>query len=283
MEKHNAGSKDGDMGGRRYSLTLGLPTVIGGLVVLCAGFVFVFVLGVLLGRGYDIEGRIPALQAILPTKAEPVPPVLTAADAPRPAEKTAASTAKSSGDKSAAGKSAAGEGPDAPAPDRATGESGVLGQGELAYRTSLRAPAPDQADMRDKDEKKTLEDARRKAQDEKKKAEDARRRAQDAPSGTGPDLVAAAVRELQPRQETRYHYVYQAAAYKEQGPADRYTEKLRREGVGARTEKSMEKGVAWYRVMIDFTGAPDETDSLREGMRARGVPKILLKSKLPVE
>jgi hypothetical protein len=280
MEKHSAGSKDMDKGGR-YSLTLGLPTIVGGLAVLCAGFVFVFVLGVLLGRGYDIEGRIPALQAILPEKAEPSPPVVVAADAPKPVDKPAPSTAK----ESESAKSAAGKGADAPTPGKALGESGVLDQGALAYRTSLRAPAPaaEVGESRDKDGGKQPEEPRRKALEEKKKAEDARNRSQEEPIRADAAKKSAPTPEQPTGQAGRYHYVYQAAAYKEQGPADSYTEKLRKDGVAARTEKNMEKGVAWYRVMIDFTGTPDETDSLRAGMRARGVPKILLKSKLPVE
>lgn len=80
----------------------------------------------------------------------------------------------------------------------------------------------------------------------------------------------------------RFKYVYQAASFKDKASADRYTASLKADGLNARTDKSADNKVTWYRVLLDLTGTTDDADTLRAAMRAKGVPKILMRSKEPV-
>jgi cell division protein FtsN len=278
---------------RTITLTLRLPTILGCLAVIGMGLIFVFILGIVLGRGYNIGDNIPALQAMLPENAPPAPPLVLADDEPRPdptpkapvrlgpeplnkapVHLKAGGVYKNATGEAGAAKSAGNA--DAPQP----GSAGVIDQADLDYRASLKSGPQTGTDKPQKDkkaaeDKKKSDDAAKKKADDKKKAED-RKKAETA-------ARPVEKKDKKASKDGRFHYVYQAAAYRDKDSADRYTATLRKDGVNARTERSEERGVTWFRVVIDFTGTPDETDSLRAGMRDRGVPKILLKSKISVD
>ncbi len=272
---------------RVISFTLGLPTVVGGFVILCGGFFCVFLLGLFLGSGYPLESRFPVLERILPQQAQTPPPQVIAKDEPppekdpQPAAQVAATEASGKAGQNANKEKDSGTAPQRsdPSADKNAApppQGGIMDRGELAYRESLKP-----------------ENARLIAGNPSKK--------RDAKSGqdkTGAAKKAAAQAALKKKPETepsvsekqktnakgqRFRYTYQAASYKDQASADKYVAGLKKAGFNARTEKSIEKGAAWYRVMLDFIGTPEETDALRSGMQARGVPKILLRSKTPVQ
>lgn len=240
--------------GRRITVTFSPPALMGALLGLCAGFALVFTLGVLLGRGYNLEKTIPELERVLPTPAATQPPQIIAEDEPlTPPDAAAGNTAVAT-----------------VAEDRAR-PAGIIAPGDLEYRDNL-----------------------------KNRAAPARQAAQNPPSKPSPNADARAKPPSKPVETAKpaakpeaktgakagadtqvYHYVYQVAAYKAEGPCAAFTNKLKKAGFKARMLKSTEGGVTWYRTMIDFTGKPDETDALREKLKNHGVPKAIIKGKTP--
>lgn len=223
---------------RTFTLTVGLSTVICSILVICAGFVALFSLGVLLGRGYDPEAGIPELERIMPQPGRPAAPIVIsdgepALEAPSRETKTART-------------------------------NGILGQGDLAYPDSLKTPPPS---------RKAEQPAKPPRQTEKPAP---------PPTGTAP-VTTAAQGQTPPKTEgtQKFHYVYQVAAYKDQASCDRFAAKLKKAGIKARTQKSTDNGTDWYRIVVDFTGRPDDTDALRNTLQDLGAGKPLLKTKVP--
>lgn len=216
---------------RVFTLQLGVPTILGSLLVLFGGFVLVFILGLLLGSGYDVEERFPTLARILPDKPPAQAPLVVAA-----------------GEKPTDAKG--GEGKNAASPT--SSESGGKEQQPSANVKT------------DKGEKNEPQKTNAKSQKDDKKA--------DAPKGD----------DKSNSKEERFKYTYQAASYRDKVYADKFAQKLKESGLQARTEISTGSGKSWYRVMLDHTGTPAETDSIKEKMAALGVPKLLMISKKPV-
>ena len=266
--------------GRTITLTLSLPTIISGLIMLCAGFVGMFSLGILLGRGYDIEARIPHLERIMPQAAHPEQPRIIGHDDPPSPGQSSAQTSRGAGQETArtdapspAGHSgntrngsssakAAGA-PQNPPPDP---RNQVMDQGDLAYRDSLKQRQNPSAHKQ----------ATARQPSAKPKADPPiQGKAESAPQGRRP------LAENASDKQDIFNYVYQVAAYKDAPMADKLTARLKAAGIRARTEKSLDKGQAWYRTVVDFTGSPDGTDTLREKLKGQGLNRLILKSKTP--
>lgn len=235
---------------RTFTITVGLATVTSSILVICAGFIAMFTLGVLLGRGYDPEAGIPNLERILPQPASPAAPSIISAN-------------DTDNDKK----------PQPPKPDN----KGILDQSDLAYQNSLRSKntAAPKAQRQGFDSGQTTAPAQNQpvAKPQKTTA-DQSGVATITGNGTKPPTSENA-------DQRTYNYVYQAAAYKDQESCDRFSAKVRAAGIKARTTKSTENGVTWYRVMVDFTGRPDDTETLRAKLQNLGVPKPLMRSKTP--
>ena len=229
---------------RVLTLNLRFGTLLGGMVVLLCGFIFVFGLGLVLGGGYDLGERLPVLATVLPEKAPVSPPLVIAKDVENK-EQTDGQKKDAAGEPQQADGKAKG---DASA-DSKTPASGVIGQGDLAYRDSLK---PDKASP----VRKSDADAR----DKKKAAEE---------------------KKDPKKKEDRFSYRYQAASYKAQEHADRFAAKLKAAGINARTIKHDNKGSVWYRVMIDFTGTPAEMEEMQKQVGAQGVSGMVMLSRKP--
>jgi cell division protein FtsN len=299
---------------RSLTVTVSPATVISSLITLCVGMLLVFCLGIFLGRGYDLESRLPGLERILPESAPLSPPLIVDENSPAPLAADGGAENRGAGGQAPFANAAS---PNAASPnianeDRATGKRGLDPAAQDA-RDSLKSPAGQQS-------------AREKAPappdggGEKAKTADRAEAAKSAPAGpsapSGPSgqsrrpgqgqsvpaktpektaqgqsaqakaaektTAPGASAQTPPRDTRAYKYVYQAAAYKDQPSCDRFTAKLKSAGFGARTEKLVDgNGVIWFRVMIDFTGTPEATDSLREKLQEHGVPRVLLRSKTP--
>lgn len=124
--------------GKKLTLSVGMGTVINTILVLCAGFVCVFTLGILLGRGYDPENLLPGLERAMPKPAPMEPPlVLSAADPAEAAPEQAAPEAAFPSSKTAgsAGRESS--------PSGAPGGSAPPVQRTAAVVESAPVPAPD--------------------------------------------------------------------------------------------------------------------------------------------
>jgi len=216
------------MSEKRLTISLPPAALACGIVCLCAGFVLVFILGLLLGRGHNLEERIPKLERILPERATPAPPHIIAEDAA----------------------------PAKPEQHVSVAPPTVIPQGDLAFRDTLKTPAPQ------------------------------RPAPTAAPPAKAPAQTTAGqsvANQSPPGDNQVYQYVYQAAAYKSETPCIAFVDRLNKAGFRARMDRSESGGVIWYRAMIDFTGKPDDTDALREAMQKYGVQRLIMRSKIPAQ
>lgn len=247
-------------GKRSVTLTLGLPTVLSSLSLICLGFIGVFILGLLLGGGYDIESKIPQLEQVLPQGPSGKQPVLIAGDVKEtPQEQKAAID------------------------DKATPESSAVSllkqiteQRELAFAAGIKV---------DEERQALAAQQTAKAREAAKAAERvaAEKNRQQPQTATAKDKKPPQEKDPKKQQgNQRFAYVFQVASYKDKTYADRFTATLKKEGYKARTEKSVEKGVNWYRVVLDFTGTNEEADKLQSSIRGHGVSKMLQRSKKAV-
>lgn len=261
MDKRAAGS------GRTITITLRLPTAVSGLIILCAGFIAVFSLGILLGRGYDIEGRIPQLERIMPQAAHPEQPSVVAQDQTRSIGQSTDSAP--GGTEPAAGGSGSGQDNTAartvaaPSHPPSDPRGQVMGQGDLAYRDSLKQ--------------------RQRPSGQKQGA--ARQEPSGGKTATTAREKTGSAKQTQPEgaagKQNAFAYVYQVAAYKDAAMSDKLAARLKAAGIRARTEKFQGSGSTWYRTVVDFRGSPDDTDGLRAKLKAQGLTRLILKSKTP--
>ena len=297
---------------RGITVTLSLPTVISGAIMLCAGFIGVFSLGILLGRGHNIESRIPQLERIMPQAAHQEQPKVIAqgemlptapgqgASDPNAGKSAGQDAARGGGQPSpqgtppAAGQTTAqnpgrGSGPasapGAPQPSgQTTGRSGGAQSGAATPLVAAGTPPPakdarnqvmDQGDLgyRDSLKQNTKPIIQRPAS---AKSQQTKGKADAAAQAKQPQAESAAKNQT-------FNYVYQVAAYKEADMSDKLAAKLKAAGVKARTEKSQENGGTWYKTVVDFRGTPDDTDKLRAKLKPLGFSRLILKSKVPIQ
>lgn len=234
--------------GRTVTITVSLSTLIGGIMAIGAGFVLVFALGILLGRGHNVEAGIPELERMMPQPGPSQAPVVISGDTPAPAGNN--------------GTAAAG---------------GVIPQSELEYRVNLKPGTGASPPRKTPPAAPKPQDTAREKPQAQKPAETPRSTPTAAPQ-------TAPAASPQPSGDTQvYHYVYQAAAYKDQPSCDAFTARLQKAGFRARTLKEPGETTTWYKTVIDFTGKPDDTDALREKLKANGVPRVIMKSKVPAK
>ena len=260
--------------GKRITLSLTPAALAGGVISLCAGFVLIFFLGVLLGRGHNLEERIPKLERILPEPATPAPPHIIAEDVPAPAGQTSqAPLEQQAGSGASSGTTG---GPNAPSDIR---QDGVIPQGELAFRDNLRTPASQAR------QPQAAGQVGGQAATPPSSGQSAQRAILQAaqPTTPPPGIQAAPPTSPAPAVDTQvYHYVYQVAAYRGEAACLAFVDRLQRAGLRARMEVAGDDGgTTWYRALVDFTGRPDETHALREIIQGFGIDRIMMRSRTP--
>ena len=211
-------------------------------------------LGPLRGGGYEIESKIPELGQGRPQGADGRQPVVLADDAPPPEAQQAARTAP-------------------PAEAAATALKKIAEQPELAYKEGLSL-----AETRQAQAAQQAARARELAKAAEQRAAEKAKHQQQA-AATKP---AAEKEKSSPQDNARFSYVFQVASYKDKTYADRFAATIKKQGYKVRTEKSVEKGVNWYRVVLDFTGNSADVAKLESAMRGHGISKMLLRSKKAV-
>jgi len=240
------------MSEKRLTISLSPAALTGGIICLCAGFVLVFSLGVLLGRGHNLEERIPKLERILPERATPTPPHIIAEDTPLaiPEQHTGAAASTEPGaEPGTPGLPGSGD----------NQQTGVIYQGDLAFRDNLRTPSS-----------------------QARQTSVTGLANQQPPAPPSPPAQTT-VGQTPPGDTQVYQYVYQVAAYTNEAPCIAFVDRLNKAGFKARMEKSESGGAIWYRAMLDFTGRPDETEALREAMKTYGIQRLLMRSKIPAQ
>ncbi len=259
------GAKDG---GRRkgvYTINVTLPSLISAGIVAIIGFGWVFVLGVIVGRGYNPEERLgidrimpkPAVNASQPT---PMPGGVF-----KPEELQFMDSLRAK-----------------PAP--ISGNAGVsVNATEIVAKGGRKDQKPDPKPDPKKDAKTDSKPDSRTAQKPDAKKDDKKAPATAASAAAAPkNAKDAKAAETKPADGERFDYVYQVAAYKTADPANALKAKLEASGIKVRLDSSVENGVSWYRLNALFRGTPEDTRQLRAALSKHGIDKVILRSKTPV-
>ena len=240
---------------RTFTVTLSIPRAISLALVLSLSFLWFFILGVFLGRGYEPEQHFAELSEYLPQtsqqasqQANVTPPPLDVSPpdtaphpsliSPDPSDPFAALYPAEAAAENGADQSA----------------RAVIDEADRAYRESLS----------------TLQPAAPQAGTSGQAAA-----AKPAADTASPPVISAADQDT-----TVYSYVYQVASFKEEPQARVLADRLIKGGVLARVTKAGGSGgTTWHRVVIDHRGNPDSVTSLRERLKTFKIDKILLVSK----
>lgn len=286
---------------KRFKLELSMSGLIGLSSVTLLGLIWVFIFGVLVGRGYQPERAVPKLAQIMPSPTPSVPQPQVAEngkdekaskEALKPEELQFYDKLKDSPDASKDKKAhtlplaaqpslaaaPAGSKPGATpdknakaATDKASKDSAadkLVAEGVVRLETAKpKADASKEA--------KDAKDA--KAKDAKAKADKEAKEAKDAKESK--DAKQTAERESK---EGRFAYVYQVASLPDAQSAQRYRDKVRGLGLNAEITQGEGNGKTWHRVVVHFKGKPEDTREMKAKLKAFGVDKPLLRSKLPI-
>ncbi|MBG0775547.1 MAG: SPOR domain-containing protein [Desulfovibrionaceae bacterium] len=231
----NAAAKDGK---RKFTFHFSLTGLICAATVLLLGMVWVFIFGVLVGRGYQPESSVPQLARIMPT-------------APAARNETTAEAA--------------------PAP--------VLKAEELQFSERLKAKAEAAEPPRAAEKSAAAKTAPAKPAP---RTADAAKTApvEPAAKATASPRAEEAARELP--MAGAFVYVYQCAAFRELSMARSLESRIDAKGYNAGVESSDVKGTTWHRVLVHFTGRPEDTAGLKQALRSLGVKKPIMRSKKPI-
>lgn len=244
--------------GRVYSLAFTLPKLIFGVLFGALALTWVFIFGIMLGRGHKPEEKVPKLAQIMPsalsrnTTMAPPPP----AEVLRPDELKYQDSLKGRTVASAPPRVA--ETPKAKAAETKSGKA-----------DAKKSPQPSAKDQPGKTVAK-----------EKAKAD------ATPPAATKVDGKAADKNKTvkpEPATAGRYDYVYQVAAFKDGPPAEAMRGKLQASGLKPTVEKEKDGATTWYRILISFRGKPEDTRGMRETLAKNGISRVILRSKKALE
>lgn len=259
---------NGKTTGKRYSFEMSRTGLIGISAALVLAMVWVFIFGVLIGRGYSPEQAVPELSSLMPGQAEASaepdaveiiqPEQLEFMDRlsegtvpPPPADPPLAEDhAGDTGDTGDSGDSSA---------------TDVRDSLEQAIKVKQPVPAPkEKAGPGSKDVAV--------ADPEPKKTQ-----TPPPPKDPAPDSTP---NTIDPEQMV-YNYVYQVASFKDKEAAARFNEKVKGLGLDARIDKAESSGSTWYRVNVHFQGKPEDTRGMKDKLKTLGVDKPIMRAKDP--
>lgn len=261
----NSGKPGGSEGKGGYTIRVTFSSLISAGIVTLIGLGWVFMLGVIVGRGYHPEQKVPELARILPAQPHTAPPAPAQAqrnDVIKAEELKFMNSLKGrpTGNNTTAAPASA-TATTAKAPQKAVEQKVVDQKGEKPAKPSAKELAEAKARDNARKAQEQKAEAARKAQAEKKAKADAAK--------------------TEAEKKDAFDYVYQVAAFKEEGPAKVMRGKLESAGLRARVETQKDKTVTWYRILVSFRGTPEDTRALRATLLQQGIDKIIMRSKVP--
>jgi cell division protein FtsN len=213
--------------------------------------VWMFILGVLVGRGYRPEAVIPQLAKVLPQEqapgqAAPQQEGQAPQEQPtlKPEELGFYEDLKGSGKPRAAKP--------APAPAKPS----------AAPNQSQPAPPQPQAAVQPAAAQATAPPVNKPA---------------PAPSQPDQDKGSAASAQTQ-----KFRYIYQVASFKQEDRATLFRDQAKAKGYNTSYVREPVNDEYWYRVLVTLEGTAQEQEKLRSGLEAIGVKNPLLRSKKPL-
>jgi cell division protein FtsN len=270
---------------KRFKLELSMSGLIGLSSVTLLGLIWVFIFGVLVGRGYQPERAVPKLAQIMPS---PTPSVPQPQVAENKEEKTSKEVLKPEElqfyDKLK-------DSPDA-SKDKKAHQLPLAAQPSLAASPTASKPGASQdknaksATGTERNGKDLAAEGAGRLEPAKFKAESAAKDGKDAKAKE----IAKAEKEAKDAKQTverepkegRFAYVYQVASLPDAQSALRYRDQVRGLGFNAEVTQGEGNGKTWHRVVVHFKGKPEDTRELKAKLKAFGVDKPLLRSKSPL-
>lgn len=294
-------SKTIENGKSKYIFELSVPTLISlvGTVALC--LVWSFILGIILGRGHSPEDQMPQLAQILPQQGSNQAPVVVEHNPDggimrpeelqfreslrenQPRDSTfGTATAQSSAPAPAAGRT---PGPVAPVIAPVAPAIPVTPVAAVKEQPASTRPAPQQSTAVNQALAQMERQSKPAAQaNGKPAAAPAAATAKPAPAApvasAAPVTPVAATAKPSDSGSVKYNYVYQVAASRDEKQAAAVVQKLASLGLQGRIERQGDDG--WCRILVGFTGTPDDTQKLRDTVAKIGIDRIIMRDKKEV-
>jgi cell division protein FtsN len=241
-------SKRGGSKKKTYSFELSLPVLIGASALLVVGVIWVFIFGILVGRGYQPEMTLPGLARFMPDTST------NATSKQQPELLKAEELQFHDALKEKSGR--------APAPAPAIQDKKPSQPAAQKKTVAKAAPSPTKSSTaKQSTEKRTVVKQTVAKQPKAAQQVSASKKTSD---------------------EQRFDYVYQTASFKEKQAAESFKQKIISLGLTPEIEKILHKGADWYRVNVRFKGTPVETRGLKAKLSTIGVEKPLIRSKKPI-
>jgi hypothetical protein len=250
-------------GPRKFTFEFTGPGLVSVVVVAVIGVAWIFILGVLVGRGYKPENVVPQVAQIMPSTQAPAgpenkeqPTVLKPEELQfqdtlqgrKPQDTVTVDSAQKTGD-------------DATAPQGGgvPGASGAPGVSSVPTATLEKTPAPlpkgQVATARAEPDKKV-------AKSEPDKSKDAKE-SKDSKDAKG-------------SKEAKFRWTYQVAAVDTKSQAESEVERLKKKGVICSAEEATVSGKPVYRIMVHLKGTEAE---IRQTLDKTGAKKPILRDK----
>lgn len=226
---------------KTLTVTLGLPKVVFGSFFGLFILVWVFIFGIMLGRGHNPEEIVPELARVMPAPASGNDIADAAMDKVlQPQELRYHDTLRAK-EPPAAKPAPAPAGTSVDAPSRARAET----------PKPAAPPAKPAATVASK------------------------------PAVKPPAAQPAPGKPQNNQDRAVYDYVYQVAAFTNSAAAQAMQKKLQGGGFPARVTQSESGGTTWYRILVSFKGTPDDTRTLKTKLSAYGIATVILRGKTP--
>ena len=253
---------------RRFTFSLSTAGLVSLSVVAVAALAWVFILGVLVGRGYKPEQAVPQLAEIMPRPDAEAPAPKGDDRVLRPEELEFFDAVKKQPGQT-------------PGPKVATNPEAVAKA--KAADAKARADAKAKAEAAAAKAKAEAPKAQAEARPETKAERQADALAAQI-TGEIADKADVAAATVTPNEESgqRFSYVYQTASLRKRSSADEFAARLAKRGYKTSIEQAQTDSGTWFRVLLHHTGTPESTRAVKDMLHEMGVQKPIMRSKDPV-
>eukprot|EP01029_Cantina_marsupialis_P030075 TRINITY_DN7949_c0_g1_i2.p1 TRINITY_DN7949_c0_g1~~TRINITY_DN7949_c0_g1_i2.p1 ORF type:complete len:270 (-),score=1.09 TRINITY_DN7949_c0_g1_i2:90-899(-) len=259
-------SKDKDTGKKIFTFSLRLPELTGLSVIILVGFIWVFIFGLLVGRGYQPEEALPELKHLMPSQQQ------VAEANPMPVEQNIGANSSAQSNKTSNPRDLS------PAQVNTVTEqkkASVIEPEQLNFFEQLKA----------KEKSNSPATAHK-----PKKAHVVAKRTTPTPAVTQkvvpiPRVVAASTPSVQNKQAVlekniaTFEYIYQVAASTNKQAATKLRTTMSAKGFTTSLATAVINTKKWYRVNVHFVGSPAGLTSFKSRLAVAGYSKPLLRKK----
>ncbi|SHN66222.1 SPOR domain-containing protein [Desulfovibrio litoralis] len=259
-------------GRKRYAFELSLSGLISFVGSILACIVWAFILGIILGRGYNPAENVPQLAVGLSqntnnTENTPLRVVEKNSDGIIKAEELQFRDDLKDGQPTGTSQSVAQNKPVQPVknlpvvipdPKKQTQVNNNLDQANKVQQEELK-----KNQLAEAQNQQVIKQALNQIEDKKNTTN-------KKPESKTPEPKVST-------SEPRFHYVYQVAASKDQSQAEQALKQISGIGIKGRLERQD----GWIKILVDFVGTPDETQALKDALAKIKITRIIMRDKKP--